>query len=311
MNKLDSDTRLRNSDEKRLVSIIMNCYNGEKYLREAIESVLAQSYQNWEVIFWDNQSSDQSAAIFKSFSDIRLKYFYAETHTTLYKARNCAIEKSIGDFVAFLDVDDWWEVDKLEQQIPLFQDANVGLVYGNYWLVNERKKSIKMAVHHRSLPEGRALNQLLANYVLGMLTMVVRRSAIESLNKVFDSRYQMIGDFDLAIRLAVEWKIACVKTPVAFYRWHGENRSMLDTSMTISEFETWCAEIRQHPVISTQTGLASIYDTISYLKAMRAVSEGGRAKAFLIFIKYPLSLKKIKLLLALILPLRVLKAIRA
>ena len=66
---------------KPLVSILMNCYNGEKFLREAIESVLAQTYNNWELIFWDNQSTDRSAEIFKSYFDKRLKYFYALKHT--------------------------------------------------------------------------------------------------------------------------------------------------------------------------------------------------------------------------------------
>ena len=95
--------------ENPIVSIIMNCYNGEKYLREALVSILAQTYKNWELIFWDNQSTDKSVEIFKSYADERLKYFYAPTHTLLYEARNYAIEKASGEFYAFIDVDDWWE----------------------------------------------------------------------------------------------------------------------------------------------------------------------------------------------------------
>ena len=57
-----------------LVSIIMNCYNGEKYLKEAIRSVINQTYKNWEIIFWDNQSKDKSSQILKSFKDKRIKY---------------------------------------------------------------------------------------------------------------------------------------------------------------------------------------------------------------------------------------------
>ena len=97
-----------------LVSILMNCYNGEKYLREALDSILAQTYKNWELIFWDNQSTDKSVEIFKSYADERLKYFYAPTHTLLYEARNYAIEKASGEFYAFINVDDWWEKEKLE-----------------------------------------------------------------------------------------------------------------------------------------------------------------------------------------------------
>ena len=61
--------------EGALVSILMNCYNGEKYLREALNSILVQTFQNWELIFWDNQSTDGSARIFKNYKDERFKYF--------------------------------------------------------------------------------------------------------------------------------------------------------------------------------------------------------------------------------------------
>ena len=69
------------------VSVLMNCYNGEKYLQEAIDSVLAQTYKNWELIFWDNRSTDRSAEIFKSYNDHRLKYFLSHEHTDLGSGR--------------------------------------------------------------------------------------------------------------------------------------------------------------------------------------------------------------------------------
>jgi glycosyltransferase involved in cell wall biosynthesis len=100
-----------------LVSVIMNCYNGAKYLDESIQSVISQTYDNWELIFWDNRSEDKSSEIFKKYQDKRFKYFYANKHATLYKARNLAIEKSKGDFIAFLDTDDTWSKDKLNKNI--------------------------------------------------------------------------------------------------------------------------------------------------------------------------------------------------
>ena len=74
----------------------MNCFNGEKYLKYSIESILSQTYQNWELIFWDNKSTDNSAKILKSFKDKRIKYFYSKNKTVLYKARNLAIKKTKG-----------------------------------------------------------------------------------------------------------------------------------------------------------------------------------------------------------------------
>ena len=110
-----------------LVSVIMNCFNGERYLRDSIDSVISQTYKNWEIIFWDNQSNDKSAKIFKNYKDDRLKYYCAPSHIeVLYRARNYALKKAKGEFIAFLDVDDWWLPEKLEKQIPLFDDPKVG-----------------------------------------------------------------------------------------------------------------------------------------------------------------------------------------
>ena len=115
-----------------LVSIIMNCYNGEKYLEESLKSVINQSYQNWELIFWDNLSSDNSKKILNNFNEKRFKYFLSDKHSILYHARNQALKKTNGDFIAFLDTDDLWLKDKLFKQIKLFSDESIGLVYSNY-----------------------------------------------------------------------------------------------------------------------------------------------------------------------------------
>ena len=110
--------------DQPLVSILMNCFNGEIFLREAIESVLKQSYKNWELIFWDNLSSDNSKKIFDSYNEKRFKYYLSDKHTILYEARNLAIKKAKGEFIAFLDTDDIWSKEKLSSQIKLFDNEN-------------------------------------------------------------------------------------------------------------------------------------------------------------------------------------------
>ena len=121
----------------------MNCYNGEKYLREAIESVLAQTFQNWELIFWDNQSIDQSANIFKSYKDPRLKYFLSPEHTDLGGGRAKAFQHLTGEFIAILDSDDLWEKEKLLKQMNLFDnsDRNLGFVYGRAEVIFNSEKN--------------------------------------------------------------------------------------------------------------------------------------------------------------------------
>ena len=130
-------------EKQKLVSIILNCFNGEKYLKDALETVLNQTYNNWELVFWDNKSNDGSKQILESYKSEKLKYFRSNVHTSLYEARNLAVKKCKGEFIAFIDADDYWEKDKLEKQLELFENKNVGVVYGNLWIYNEKLKKKK------------------------------------------------------------------------------------------------------------------------------------------------------------------------
>ncbi len=133
MNNIDKD--------QSLISVIVNCYNGEKFLKTCIESILQQTYRNLEIIFWDNKSTDNSKKILENFSDNRIHYFKAEKFTKLYEARNLAIKKAKGKYIAFLDVDDWWLPEKLEKQIILFQkDNSLKMVYSNFYVVDDKYK---------------------------------------------------------------------------------------------------------------------------------------------------------------------------
>ena len=113
-----------------LISVIINCYNGEKYLKEAIDSVYSQSYQNFEIIFWDNNSNDKSSDIAKSY-DKKLKYYYSKNTTSLGEARSKAIKKASGDYITFLDVDDIYENNKFYKQINLMTKKNLLMCYGS------------------------------------------------------------------------------------------------------------------------------------------------------------------------------------
>ena len=233
---------MTNIENQNLISIIMNCYNGENFLRESIDSVLSQTYKNWELIFWDNQSADKSAEIFKSYADKRLKYFYSSEHTSLYKARNLAIEKSKGDFISFLDADDLWDKSKLELQMPYFNNSEVGLVYSNFWVFkNEDMKKKKLYVNKR-LPSGNVYKELIDNYNIGILTTVMRKKFYLKLQKKFDERFSIAGDFDLFLRLSKICLFESIKEPLAFYRLHSKNLSTLNKEKEIEEVEIWLRE---------------------------------------------------------------------
>ena len=300
----------RNRD-KPLISIIMNCYNGEKYLHKSLNSVLEQTYKNWEIIFWDNQSNDKSAKIFKDYKDDRLKYYCADSHIEiLYRARNYALKKANGEFIAFLDVDDWWLPEKLEKQIPLFDDPEVGLVYGNVWLFFE-KKNKKKIYQKGNLPTGRILNELLNEYVIGSPTYVVRKKSMESLEYCFNDDFHIIGDFDLNVRLSSKWKVNCIQSAVAFARIHGKNLSLLYKEKTVHELKVWFELMKNNQLVSSQSNFDKVLLMAYYREAMQLIMKNGFVKNFFTVAKYPFSFNKIKLILALLLPKFLLRKIKS
>jgi glycosyltransferase involved in cell wall biosynthesis len=219
-----------------LISVIMNCYNGEKYLHEAINSVCAQTYKNWELIFFDNLSTDGSVDIFNKYKDERLKYYHSNKHTNLSAARVLAIDKSKGDIITFLDVDDYWSDNILEVQRSIYKDDNVTFSCGNFYLVMENYKQKKIFRRGR-IPSGYVLNELLKNYPVGLLTLSVRRSAYFN-SGGFSPNYHIIGDFDLAIRLAINGKMGSFQKPLAFCRKHDANES-LNSDLHLRELREW------------------------------------------------------------------------
>jgi len=296
--------------EKPLVSVIINCFNGEKYLKEAINSVINQTYKNWEIIFWDNLSNDKSAEIFKNYKDDRLNYFRAEEHSKiLYKARNFALEKAKGEFIAFLDVDDWWLPEKLEKQIPLFNKPEIGLVYGNCWMYFE-KKNKKKIYRNKTLPTGMVLNELLNDYVIGSPSYVIRKKYLENLDYKFNDNFHIIGDFDLNVRLAAKYKFDCVQSPVAFIRIHEKNESLINRHKEISELKIWYNEIKNNSIISLQSKLNQIPLMTAYLETMQSILDNRLTESISMAMKYPFSLNKIKLIIALLLPNFILKKIK-
>lgn len=293
--------------DEPLVSIIMNCYNGEKYLRQAVESLLAQSYQNWEVIFWDNQSVDNSANIFKSYKDSRLHYHYAEKHAVLAEARNYALLKCRGDLVAFLDVDDWWFPEKLQIQVPLFNDDDVGMSCGNFILVNERKSNyINPRAAYQVLPFGTVIDALFEDYFVHISTFVVRKKAISSLAFPFDPRFNIIEDLDLLIRLSVEWKMASVQLPIAYYRWH-ENNTGYKTEFLISdEFNVWYEESKDNLLYKTQKNFFKLERKIKFYDVLKMLYIGEKREAYR-RIKNLTTQQKIKAFIAILLPNRIVR----
>lgn len=210
-----------------LVSVIMTCHNGELYLKKALDSLLQQTYPEWELIFYDNCSTDSSSKIIKNYKDSRIKYFKSNNLANLGTVRKLAMEKCKGSFVAFLDVDDYWSNNKLKRQIDTFKlNENVDIVYSNYNIVeNNQIKTIK-----KKLFKGKCQNEIILSYVNGLpltawLTLMIRKSKINKLEYSFDTNLHISSDFDLIIRLSDFCNFDGIEDCLGFYRIHNNNES--------------------------------------------------------------------------------------
>ena len=277
-----------------LVSIVINCYNGEKYLRQSIESILDQSYQNLELIFWDNHSTDQSKNIIKSYDDKRIKYFFSQNHSTLYQARNLALKECKGEFISFLDVDDYYLKDRIVKQLLHFKDQKVGVTYSNYYRYYEDINKKKLLTN-KMLPSGNLTKYILEESQISFMTVMIRKKSLESLQFNFDQKYSIIGDYDLLYRLSFNWDFYYTKEPLAVYRIHDDNFSK-NSILFIDELKDWYN--KNYSSFANKKNY--IYKKIIFFQALEYSSKKNILKFFKEFWKYPMSFDKIKLLLIMI-----------
>lgn len=200
------------------VSILMNCYNSEKYLKETIDSVIAQTFTDWEIIFWDNQSKDSSAQIAKSYNDDRIKYFYAPNHTPLGEARNLALNECKAEYVAFLDTDDIWLSSKLEKQIAIMDsNKDIAMCYAGAIEINEVGNQINSFVPLAK--RGMLLGVLLSYYEIYMQSVIIRNSLLQSIEEPnFDNKLKFSPDCDLFMRIAAVFNSCAIDEILIKYR---------------------------------------------------------------------------------------------
>lgn len=211
------------------VSINIPCFNSEKHIAETLQSVLSQTFEDFEIILVNDGSTDMTEEIIKTFSDPRIKYYY-QKNMGLSKTRNKQLGLSSGDFIAFLDHDDIWLPTKLEKQIQLFENQpKVGLVYCDTIFFND-KGDVKRLYSNRVPPRGNVFRQILKNYFLAMPSVVIRKQALESQQQWFDENFSMSEEYDLFIRIAHDWDFDYVNEPLAKWRMHS-------TSLTFSKRE--------------------------------------------------------------------------
>lgn len=200
------------------VDVIIPAYNGLPYLKAAVDSVLAQSYDNFNIYVIDDGSTDKGATekYVKGIKDKRVKYF-RKANGGQATARNYGIEVSSAPFVTFLDSDDVWNEDKLQKQVDYIRrNPQFGMVYGYHTLVNEKGQTVGRVNYNR---EGHLFNYLLSgNKISGSGSMVMVKRAVLQDVGLFREDFLIGEDWEMWLRVAQKYEIGCVHRYLAELR---------------------------------------------------------------------------------------------
>ena len=201
------------------VSVIVPTYNRGQYIAQALESVFAQTFRDYEIIVIDDGSTDNTQEILKNFEG-RIRSLYQENQG-ISKTRNRAIKESTGEFIAFLDSDDFWEPIKLEEQVKILDShPDVGIVYARMPIINENGETIGMKPAGVSGRNFRELLQVWGD--LPTSTVMTRRVCFEKVG-LFEPDLEPMEDIDMWIRIAKFYDLYEVENKIlAYYRRHEE-----------------------------------------------------------------------------------------
>lgn len=200
------------------VSIIIPTYNREQLVGRAIQSVFAQTYQDFELIIVDDGSTDDTERLVKSFKSEKIRYIRHRENKGPAAARNTGIRSAQGDYIAFQDSDDEWVPEKLEKQMRALATAppEVGIVYTNFYVTTKNNRKRFGAYASLAPKGGDVFSSLLkGRFVLPSAT-VIKRECFERVG-VFDERLSPIEDSELLLRFSRHYHFKCINEPLVLY----------------------------------------------------------------------------------------------
>ena len=244
--------------DKEKVSIIVPMYNAEKFIGKTIESVLSQTYKNWEMLIMNDVSTDNSLAVVSEFAkkDDRINVVNTKKNMGVVKGRNHLIDLANGKYIAFLDADDYWHSQKLEKQIQFMKEKNAGISCTEYTRVKENGEKINEVVIKSEI----SYTDMLKNNYLGCLTVMYD---VEKVGKRYFKELEKNEDYVLWLEIVKDVKtIYGLKENLAYYR-------VLDNSRSSNKVKTAKVRWEIYRKIEKLPLLKSIYYFMHY--AVRAV----------------------------------------
>ncbi len=266
------------------VSILMNGYNCEKFVVEAISSVVRQTYSNWEIVFVDNCSTDNTKPLIMAFDDVRIKYVNTPINIPLGEARSFGLEFCDGDFVCFLDTDDLWVASKLAEQLKLFHSfPDLKMVYTGGEFIDESGDVIGEFIP-KAIGDD-VFEQQLVRYEVNQQSVMIRNNFSFEIDK--SKKYSV--DFSLFMPICAFHKVRAIKAKMIKYRLHSSNFSHNAGELEwLEQKDTLDAIFDNRPSLKSdyKKGYRHAYARVSYYKARYLFSIGENFSARKILFKH-------------------------
>lgn len=242
-----------------LVSVIVPVYNRETLVSQTIDSILSQTYKDFEIIVINDGSTDESLAIIKNYeaqfpNKVRV---IDQPNQGQIIARNNGIRVAKGEYIAFLDSDDLWMPRKLERQIPLFEEG-VGLVYSGVEIIDEKGSTVRVEPADASIT-GYIFPQLLVKNRMTGGTVVVTAEALRRVG-LFSSDFQAAENWDLWLRICKTYRACTVADPLTKYRIHSSNMSSDAQLMIRAKLQI----MEKHSDIGSQDSQIARFSRLAY-----------------------------------------------
>ena len=209
----------------RKISVVIPTCNRAHFLQAAIQSVLNQTFQDFEIIIVDDASEDGTEQVIRSFDDSRIRSIRHESNRGQGATRNAGVRQASGEYVALLDDDDEWLPQKLEKQTVLLDKApaRVGLVYTGFWKIDAGTGRLIAS----AIPEkrGYVFNDMCADNWIGTCSTVLLRRRCFETTGLFDEGLTAGADYDMWLRISKEYDIEYIREPLVVYRVHGDRIS--------------------------------------------------------------------------------------
>ncbi len=222
-----------------LISILINCFNAEKYIGNCIKSALVQTYDNIEIIIWDNKSNDKTLDIIKSFKDKRIKYYISENHVSLSEARILATEKINGDYIAILDSDDIAYKDKIKTQYEYFVSNPEVCLLGSWMDVIDNFGKLITKYKPKFIRYNLNSQILWCNPLVHSSIMYKKSSAVKL--GWYSDKLTNFQDYALTLKIYSKYKIAIINKILGAQRLHDGNN--------INNKNTYLAQIREYALL--------------------------------------------------------------